>query len=63
MGHGSRRAALIYQHATSEHDQEIAAALDARIKREAGEKGPVRGPRLKYPASQSGAQAAQSSSE
>ena len=31
MGHGSMRAALIYQHATSERDREIAAALDLRI--------------------------------
>jgi hypothetical protein len=44
MGHGSMRAALLYQHATSERDHEIAVALDARIKREAGEKWPVRGP-------------------
>ena len=27
MGHGSMRAALIYQHATSQRDREIAAAL------------------------------------
>jgi hypothetical protein len=27
------RAALIYQHATSERDREIAAAIDARIGR------------------------------
>jgi hypothetical protein len=27
------RAALIYQHATSEWDQELAAAIDARIGR------------------------------
>ena len=40
MGHGSMRAALIYQHATSQRDQEIAAALDDRSKREAGEKWP-----------------------
>ena len=38
------RAALIYQHATSERDREIAAALDLRIGREAGEKWPVNGP-------------------
>ena len=31
MGHASMRAALIYQHATSERDREIAAAIDARI--------------------------------
>jgi integrase len=44
MGHGSMRAALIYQHATSERDREIAAALNLRIGREAEEKWPVRGP-------------------
>lgn len=44
MGHGSMRAALIYQHATSDRDREIASALDLRIQREAGEKWPVRGP-------------------
>jgi integrase len=37
MGHGSMRAALIYQHATRERDREIASALDARIQLEAGE--------------------------
>jgi hypothetical protein len=31
MGHASMRAALIYQHATSERDQEIAASLSRRI--------------------------------
>src|SRR6185312_15106501 len=31
MGHGTMRAALIYQHATSDRDREIAAALGARI--------------------------------
>jgi integrase len=40
MGHGTIRAALIYQHATSDRDREIAAALGARIQREAGEKWP-----------------------
>lgn len=44
VGRGPKRAALIYQHATSDHDREIAAALGARIQREAGEKWPVRGP-------------------
>ena len=44
MGHASMRAALIYQHATSQRDREIAAALDVRIGREAGEKWPVSGP-------------------
>ena len=33
MGHASMRAALIYQHATSKRDREIAAAIDARIER------------------------------
>jgi integrase len=33
MGHASMRAALIYQHATSDRDREIAAAIDARIGR------------------------------
>ncbi|WP_239140805.1 tyrosine-type recombinase/integrase [Actinoplanes campanulatus] len=31
MGHASMRAALIYQHATSERDREIAVAMDRRI--------------------------------
>lgn len=31
MGHASMRAALIYQHATSERDREIAAGMDRRI--------------------------------
>lgn len=34
MGHGSMRAALIYQHATSERDREIADAMEERIARE-----------------------------
>ena len=50
MGHGSMRAALIYQHATSDRDREIAAALDLRIGREAGEKWPVGGPAHRNPA-------------
>jgi integrase len=33
MGHASMRAALIYQHATSNRDREIAAAIDERIGR------------------------------
>jgi integrase len=33
MGHDSARAAMIYQHATVEADQAIAAALDRRIER------------------------------
>jgi integrase len=44
MGHGSMRAALIYQHATSDRVHEIAAALGAGIEREAGEKWPMGGP-------------------
>ena len=39
MGHSSMRAALIYQHATSQRDREIAAALDVLIGREAGRSG------------------------
>jgi len=31
MGHASMRAALIYQHATSERDREIADSIDKRI--------------------------------
>jgi hypothetical protein len=38
------RAAPIYQHATSQRDREVAAALDERIGREAVEKWPVSGP-------------------
>ncbi|MEH1130026.1 tyrosine-type recombinase/integrase [Micromonospora sp. CPCC 206061] len=34
MGHASMRAALIYQHANSERDREIAAGMDKRIARE-----------------------------
>jgi integrase len=34
MGHASMRAALIYQHANSERDREIAAGMDRRITRE-----------------------------
>jgi len=30
------RAALIYQHATNDRDREIAAALDARIRKAEG---------------------------
>ncbi|MFC3992846.1 tyrosine-type recombinase/integrase [Actinoplanes siamensis] len=36
-GHASMRAALIYQHATSERDREIASAMDRRIAK-SGEK-------------------------
>jgi integrase len=38
MGHASMRAALIYQHATSERDREIAVAMDKRITDESGKK-------------------------
>ncbi|GAA3121005.1 hypothetical protein GCM10020001_046620 [Nonomuraea salmonea] len=34
MGHDSDRAALIYQHATRDADQEIADALSARVEAE-----------------------------
>jgi integrase len=34
MGHASMRAALIYQHANSERDREIAAGMDKRIARQ-----------------------------
>jgi len=46
MGHGTMRAALIYQHATSDRDREIADALQFRIERELKEMGPIEGPRL-----------------
>src|SRR5262249_50649211 len=36
MGHASMRAALIYQHATSERDREIADAMDKRIAKQQG---------------------------
>jgi hypothetical protein len=42
MGHGTMRAALIYQHATGERDREIADALQFRIERELKEMGPWR---------------------
>jgi integrase len=38
MGHASMRAALIYQHATSERDREIAEAMDKRIAKGQGKK-------------------------
>jgi hypothetical protein len=34
MGHDSIRAAIIYQHATTEADAKIAAALDAELSAE-----------------------------
>ena len=42
MGHSTMRAALIYQHATSERDREIASAMDRRIAKQAGKK-PAKG--------------------
>ncbi len=38
MGHASMRAALIYQHATSERDREIAEGMDRRIANQTGKK-------------------------
>jgi integrase len=38
MGHSSMRAALIYQHASSERDKEIAAGMDKRIAKRQGAK-------------------------
>jgi hypothetical protein len=46
VGHGTMRAALIYQHATGERDREIADALQFRIERELKEMGPIEGSRL-----------------
>jgi hypothetical protein len=46
MGHGTMRAALIYQHATGERDREIADALQFRIERELKEMG-HRGPKAR----------------
>jgi integrase len=45
MGHSSMRAALIYQHATSERDREIAAEMDRRMT--GGTSGKTRGRRGK----------------
>jgi hypothetical protein len=39
MGHSSMRAALIYQHATSERDREIASGMDKRIAAAQGKAG------------------------
>ncbi|HZN76278.1 MAG TPA: tyrosine-type recombinase/integrase [Micromonosporaceae bacterium] len=49
MGHSSMRAALIYQHATSQRDREIADSIDERIAVEQGKK-PKRGKRQTKPA-------------
>jgi len=38
VGHASMRAALIYQHATSERDREIADGIDQRIAKAQGKK-------------------------
>ena len=38
MGHATMRAVLIYQHATSERDREIASAMNRRIARQMGRK-------------------------
>jgi integrase len=38
MGHGSMRAALIYQHATSERDHEIAKVISRRAREKAEKK-------------------------
>jgi integrase len=38
MGHTSARAALIYQHATSDRDQAIAASLDELVRRHQGKR-------------------------
>src|SRR5207248_10546415 len=47
MGHASMRAALIYQHATSERDREIAAGMDRRINGDKDKKATARGRRKK----------------
>jgi hypothetical protein len=54
MGHGTMRAALIYQDATGERDREIADALQFRIERELKEMGPIEGPGLAVDGSSSG---------
>jgi integrase len=38
MGHATMRAALVYQHATSERDREIASAMDRRIAKQSGKR-------------------------
>jgi integrase len=42
MGHASMRAALIYQHATSERDREIAEGMDKRIAKSQGKKAALK---------------------
>jgi len=49
MGHASMRAALIYQHATSERDREIADGMDRRIADATGRKPKKKGKRRKRP--------------
>jgi hypothetical protein len=46
IGHGSTRAAMIYQHATSERDRKITAALGLMIRtaRAAGEEAAADAP-------------------
>jgi integrase len=39
MGQSTVRAALIYQHATSERDREIAKRMDRRIAKQSGKNG------------------------
>ena len=47
MGHGTMRAALIYQHATSDRDREIADALQFRIETRTQGDGAHRGPKAR----------------
>jgi integrase len=47
MGHASMRAALIYQHATSERDREIAEGMDKRIAKAQGRKAASKKPRAR----------------
>ena len=42
MGHGSMRAALIYQHATTDRDRAIAAALGVMVSARRSEPNPER---------------------
>jgi len=50
MGHASMRAALIYQHATSERDREIADSIDKRISKAQGRSRRGHAPRPQRPA-------------
>jgi integrase len=47
LGQSSMRAALIYQHATSERDREIAAGMDRRIAKQSGKSRKTGGKRKK----------------